>query len=206
MAQSPHRRSSPHGIVFPATHAASFLLGDSCFAAAGFTRRFSWPKPFAPQAFPVSPELPAPSDARLRSAFRSRPISAPQASHRRTRSPSDIPAFACPQNKQVLVSGWKRGAITSWDRYHGVLYSNLRRHSDGAYSGRQRPPFPVFPRCCPLLLSQGLRAGRPLRNGWPAGIGIPGRHAPEHALRLPRWTKPGDGWESCRSQRRLRPR
>lgn len=33
--------SFPHGILLPAANAASFLLGDSCFTEAGFTKQFS---------------------------------------------------------------------------------------------------------------------------------------------------------------------
>jgi hypothetical protein len=52
-------RSSPHGILFPTAEAAGFLLGDSCFTAAGFAAGTPQPEPSAPQAFSVSGELPA---------------------------------------------------------------------------------------------------------------------------------------------------
>ena len=63
----------------------------------------------------LSGELPATSDARFRAAFRSRSITIPHASHRKTRLLSAMPSCIWPHAEQVLVEGYKRGATTSRD-------------------------------------------------------------------------------------------
>ncbi len=113
-------RSSPHSLLLPTACAVSFLRGESCFAAVGFTRPFSWPEPSAPQGFCLSGELPA-SAARFLAALTARSIAAPHASRRKTRADSGILALTCPQIEHVFVDGEKRGATTNRDPYHWVL-------------------------------------------------------------------------------------
>src|SRR5579875_1895978 len=98
-------RSPSHRLLFPTAAAASFRLEGSCFTGAGFAGPFSRPEPSPPQAFSVSGELPATSDARFRAAFRSRSSTSPHASHRKTRSPSSISPFTCPHAEHIFVDG-----------------------------------------------------------------------------------------------------
>src|SRR5215469_13839393 len=110
----------------------------SCFFRAlragfadSFTRFFRGvPAPSAPQAFRVSAELAA-NRSKLIAAFRSRSMTRPHRSQRKTRSASvkSSSTHSQPGVEQVLLDGSQREARRTLEPYHAALYKSCRLNS-----------------------------------------------------------------------------
>lgn len=138
----PYRSSPlrPPGVLLPAAATADFRLGDSGFAAAGPTRRFSWPEPSAPQALSVSGELPATPRREVPRRRRVPGRAPPHPPRGKPRAPSGISACVGLRAEQVCVDGQTRGATTNSGPRHRNLAASIHatfpsRHPRGTVPG-----------------------------------------------------------------------